>query len=86
MVSSAPVSQTSSGSNVFCKVIGIDLGRAYSRVGVFRNNSFAIISDEQGRTAIPNYVTFLGHGPPLVGFEAKDQALSNPKNTIYDSR
>ncbi|RDL35319.1 Uncharacterized protein BP5553_07250 [Venustampulla echinocandica] len=73
-------------ANELSKVIGIDFGRACSRVGVFRNNVFEIISDEQGRSAIPNYVAFLDRGPPLVGFEAKEQALSNPKNTIYDFR
>lgn len=68
------------------KVIGIDLGESYSRVGVFRNKTFQIITDGQGRSAIPNYVEFPSHGAPVVGFEAKDQALSNPKKTIYDSR
>ncbi|KFY24323.1 hypothetical protein V493_05312 [Pseudogymnoascus sp. VKM F-4281 (FW-2241)] len=68
------------------KVISIDLGESYSRVGVFRNKTFQVITDGQGRSAIPNYVEFPSHGPPLVGFEAKEQALSNPKKTIYDSR
>tara|TARA_R110002060_G_scaffold45159_8_gene56503 strand:- start:230 stop:691 length:462 start_codon:yes stop_codon:yes gene_type:complete len=71
-------------------VIGIDLGRDFSRVGYMRGYSFELISDEQGRTAIPNYVAFpkLGNnvGPPIVGFEAREQALSNPQNTFYDFR
>ncbi|KAL5331176.1 hypothetical protein ACEPPN_000705 [Leptodophora sp. 'Broadleaf-Isolate-01'] len=71
-------------------VIGIDLGRDFSRVGYMRGYSFEPISDEQGRTAIPNYVAFpkLGNnvGPPIVGFEAREQALSNPQNTFYDFR
>lgn len=53
-------------------MIGIDLGRDYSRVGFFTHNEFMIIPDEQERTEIPNYVAFPEHtGPPVVGFEAK---------------
>jgi molecular chaperone DnaK (HSP70) len=52
-------------------VIGIELGRSYSRVGSLINNSVEIFSDEQGRSAVPNYVTFLNYDDPLVGFEAK---------------
>lgn len=33
----------------------------------------------------PSYVAFTNEGP-LVGFAAKNQAGSNPKNTIYDVR
>ncbi|KAH6716771.1 hypothetical protein BKA61DRAFT_733019 [Leptodontidium sp. MPI-SDFR-AT-0119] len=42
--------------------------RDYSRVGFFTHNEFMIISDEQERTEIPNYVAFPEHtGPPVVG-------------------
>ncbi|PVH83308.1 actin-like ATPase domain-containing protein [Cadophora sp. DSE1049] len=71
-------------------VIGIDFGRDYSRVGFVSGYTFELISDEQGRTAIPNYVAFPkvenNVGPPIVGFEAKEQAESNPENTFYDFR
>ena len=70
-------------------VIGIDLGRKYSRVGIFRNHFFKIIPDGQGRTAISSYVAFLDPAselPPLLGFEAQHQAIQNAKNTIYDYR
>ncbi|KAG4435654.1 hypothetical protein IFR05_008849 [Cadophora sp. M221] len=69
------------------KLIGIDLGRDYSRVGFFTQNEFIIIPDEQGRTAIPNYVFFPRYtGSRVVGFEAKEQAERNPENTFYDIR
>jgi heat shock protein 5 len=66
-------------------VIGIDLGRTHSRVGIYRNNAFELIHDAQGRSAIPSYVAFTDSGP-LVGFEAQEQALTNLKNTIFDIR
>jgi hypothetical protein len=65
-------------------VLGIELGRFESRVGIFRNNTLEIFADEQNRTAIPAYVAFRGWGSPLSGFAAKEQAARNPKNTIYD--
>ncbi|KAI9735404.1 MAG: ATPase with role in protein import into the ER [Claussenomyces sp. TS43310] len=66
---------------------GIDLGRTYSRVGIFNKSAkFEIIVDEQERSMVPSYVAFTDQGPPLVGFAAMDQAVSNPKNTIYDVR
>jgi len=55
-------------------------------VGVVRKDVFEIISDKQGRSVIPAYVSFPDHGEPLVGFEAKAQASNNPKNTVYDIR
>ncbi|KAL5326498.1 hypothetical protein ACEPPN_004184 [Leptodophora sp. 'Broadleaf-Isolate-01'] len=67
-------------------VIGIDLGLKYSRVGVVREGEFEIISDEKGRNFVPSVVAFSGDGERLVGYEAQEQALSNPKNTIYDIR
>ncbi|KAK0118269.1 hypothetical protein ONS95_012568 [Cadophora gregata] len=71
-------------------VIGIDFGREYVRVGIARGHKFEPIPDEQGRTAIPNYVAFpkaeKNVGPPIAGFESKEQAESNPMNTFYDLR
>jgi molecular chaperone DnaK (HSP70) len=67
-------------------VIGIELGQTYSRVGIIRNDTFEIITDEQGRSLVPSYVAFTNQGLPLVGFEAMEQAGRNPKNTIYDVR
>ncbi|KAH7418535.1 heat shock protein 70 family [Cadophora sp. MPI-SDFR-AT-0126] len=67
-------------------VIGIDLGLKYSRVGIIRNATFEIIADEKGRTFMPSVVAFTGDGKRMVGFEAQEQALSNPKNTIDNIR
>jgi molecular chaperone DnaK (HSP70) len=51
-----------------------------------RNNTFELIADEQGRTVVPSYVAFTNKGTTLVGFEAMEQAASNPKSTVYDVR
>lgn len=68
-------------------VIGIELGRSYNRVAVFRNYyTFEIIADERGRSKIPSYVAFPELAAPLIGFEAKSRVDGNLKNTIYDIR
>ncbi|EHL03305.1 putative Heat shock 70 kDa protein [Glarea lozoyensis 74030] len=70
----------------FHHVIGIHLGQSYSQVGVFRNETFEVITDDKGRSNLPCYVAFLDVDAPLVGFDAKEQASSNPQITVYDAR
>ncbi|KAJ4783226.1 Heat shock 70 kDa protein [Rhynchospora pubera] len=63
--------------------IGIDLGTAYTRVALFDGRSFQMIPDDHGNPAMPSYVAFTDSGV-LVGAAAKNQAMQNPTNTIFD--
>ena len=65
--------------------IGIDLGTTYSRVGVFHNNQFEIIANDQGETRIPSMVAFTD-SMPLIGEAALSQIAMNPQNTIFDTK
>lgn len=56
--------QTETGN----QVIGIHLGDTYARVGIFRNDSFEMITNKFGNSIIPNMVNFTDYGP-LVGDE-----------------
>jgi L1 cell adhesion molecule like protein len=64
--------------------IGIDLGTTYSCVAVWQEqtNRAEIIHNDQGNRTTPSFVAFTGD-QRLIGDAAKNQAASNPSNTIY---
>ncbi|TDL24716.1 heat shock protein 70 [Rickenella mellea] len=64
------------------KAIGIDLGAAYSCVGVWQNNRVEIIANEQGNRKTPSCVAFLGN-ERLIGDAAKSLIAMNPHNTVF---
>ncbi|CAN0030793.1 unnamed protein product [Scytosiphon promiscuus] len=65
--------------------IGIDLGTTYSCVGVVQNGRVDIITNDQGNRITPSYVAWdTANGERLIGDAAKNQATTNPKNTVFD--
>nr|CAH7724257.1 unnamed protein product [Callosobruchus chinensis] len=63
--------------------VGIDLGTTYSCVGVFRNGTVDIITNEVGNRITPSCVAFT-NTERLIGDPAKGQMAMNPTNTVYD--
>jgi heat shock protein 5 len=66
-------------------VIGIDLGTTYSAVAVFKHGRAEIIANGQGARTTPSWIAFDEKiGEQLVGEAAKNQAILNPVNTVFD--
>ncbi|RYR43432.1 hypothetical protein Ahy_A08g039855 isoform A [Arachis hypogaea] len=67
--------------------IGIDLGTTYSCVAIWeeRNSRAEIIHNDQGNRTTPSFVAFTD-SQRLVGDAAKNQASTNPTNTVFDAK
>ena len=65
------------------KTIGIDLGTTNSCVSVMENGQPVVIANSEGTRTTPSVVGFTKSGERLVGQQAKRQAVTNPKNTVY---
>ncbi|KOM52752.1 hypothetical protein LR48_Vigan09g141100 [Vigna angularis] len=65
--------------------IGIDLGTTYSCAAVWREHHCRvdIIHNDQGHNTTPSFVAFTDH-ERLIGNAAKNQAATNPQNTIFE--
>ncbi|PRP73965.1 hypothetical protein PROFUN_08158 [Planoprotostelium fungivorum] len=65
-------------------VIGIDLGTAYSCVSVVhQDGQVEILENDLGDRLTPSYVAFTDT-ETLIGEAAKNQAVVNPENTVFD--
>jgi molecular chaperone DnaK len=64
------------------KVIGIDLGTTNSAMAVLEGAEPSIIVNADGDRTTPSVVAFRKDGERIVGKAAKNQAITNPENTI----
>ncbi|KAF2348627.1 Heat shock protein 70 family [Trinorchestia longiramus] len=62
--------------------IGIDLGASKCCVASFHNGKLTVLSNARGEKTTPSFVAF-NESRSLVGGCAKDQASTNPSNTVY---
>ena len=70
-------------------VVGIDLGTTHSLVAAVRHGVSECLPDEQGRVILPSVVRYLppdtdgaGAARRLIGWQALDNQLQDPGNTI----
>jgi len=65
------------------KIIGIDLGTTFSAVAVMEAGTPRVLENAEGQRTTPSIVAQSKTGERLVGLLAKRQAVTNPKNTIF---
>ena len=64
------------------KVLGIDLGTTNSAMAIIDGGEPTVIINVEGDRTTPSVVAFKKDGERLVGKPAKNQAVTNPENTI----
>lgn len=65
------------------RIIGIDLGTTNSVVAIMEGDEPRVLINSQGNRTTPSVVAFTDKGERLVGQPAKNQQVTNPKNTVY---
>ncbi len=65
------------------KIIGIDLGTTNSCVAVMEGGETTVVTNAEGARTTPSVVAFTDNGERLVGQIARNQAVTNPHNTIH---
>src|SRR3989338_8155776 len=65
------------------KIIGIDLGTTFSAVAVMQAGEPKILENTEVARTTPSIVATTKAGERLVGLLAKRQAVTNPKNTVF---
>ena len=66
------------------KILGIDLGTGFSAMAIMEGGAPRIITNSEGGRTTPSIVAWTKSGDRLVGQAAKRQAITNPKNTVYE--
>ncbi|HNY25295.1 MAG TPA: molecular chaperone DnaK [Alphaproteobacteria bacterium] len=66
------------------KVLGIDLGTTNSAMAFMDGSDPKIIENAEGQRTTPSVVAITGGNEQLVGITAKNQAVTNPENTVYE--
>jgi molecular chaperone DnaK len=65
------------------RIIGIDLGTTNSCVAILEGGKPKVIENAEGARTTPSIIAYSENGEILVGAQAKRQAVTNPRNTLY---
>lgn len=66
------------------KILGIDLGTTNSAMAIVEGGEPRIIENIEGARTTPSVVAMSKTNERLVGLAAKRQAVTNPKNTLFE--
>jgi len=67
-------------------ILGIDLGTTNTCVAYVRNKVARVVPSDKGALILPSVVAVSEKGDLLVGNVAKDQMVTNPRNTIHGAK
>ncbi|WP_338282812.1 Hsp70 family protein [Corallococcus caeni] len=68
------------------RIVGIDLGTTNTLVASVRNRIPKIVPTDRGNLILPSVVALSSKNDLLVGGVAKDQMVTNPKNTLWGTK
>lgn len=68
------------------RIVGIDLGTTNTCVASVRNKIPKVVPTDRGNLILPSVVGLNQKGDLIVGGVAKDQMVTNPRNTIYGAK
>ncbi|MCP3060182.1 Hsp70 family protein [Myxococcus sp. K38C18041901] len=68
------------------RIVGIDLGTTNTLVASVRNRIPKIVPTDRGNLILPTVVALSAKGDLLVGGVAKDQMVTNPRNTLWGTK
>src|SRR5689334_21110677 len=68
------------------RIVGIDLGTTNTCVASVRNKIPKVVPTDRGNLVLPSVVAVSAKGDLVIGNVAKDQMVTNPKNTIYGAK
>ncbi|MBI5365322.1 MAG: Fe-S protein assembly chaperone HscA [Planctomycetes bacterium] len=63
--------------------VGIDLGTTNSLVAIWRDGRPVVLAPEGRSGLVPSVVYVPSEGTPVVGREARDQAVVDPRHTVF---
>lgn len=68
------------------RIIGIDLGTTNSVVAIMEGGQPKVIANQEGERTTPSVVGYTRDGEFIVGRSARNQAVTNPTNTVYSAK
>jgi len=68
------------------RILGIDLGTTNTCVASVRNKIPKVVPTDRGNLTLPSVVAYTAKNEWLVGAVAKDQIVTNPRNTVYGAK
>ncbi len=68
------------------RIVGIDLGTTNTLVASVKNRVPRIVPTDKGNLILPSVVSLSPRGDLVVGGVARDQMVTNPKNTVFGAK